>query len=210
MLENYKLNEDGVITQIERTPFKYNVDYSSNYNTYGEVGNYMSYLRLGNIIGALNKIPESILDVGYGNGSFLKACTQIIPNCFGHDISNYPLPSNCTFIENITDHEFDVVTFFDSLEHFNDIEFVQNIKTKYMVISVPLCHYKDDKWFMEWKHRKPDEHLWHFNESSLVKFMDRMGYKVITLTNIEDTIRKNKTDEANILTGIFKNESATK
>ena len=50
---------------------------------------------------------------------------------------------------------------------------------------------QNDEWFESWKHRKPDEHLWHFNRDSLNKFMERMGYVMISSTNIEDTIRKN-------------------
>jgi hypothetical protein len=34
--------------------------------------------------------------------------------------------------------------------------------------------------------------------------MDEIGYDVINTTNIEDTIRDNKMDYDNILTGVFK------
>ena len=57
---------------------------------------------------------------------------------------------------------------------------------------------------MNWKHRRPDEHLWHFDEDSLYNFMKRMGYTFISSSNIEDTIRKNKEGETNILTAVFK------
>ena len=96
-----------------------------------------------------------------------------------------------------------MITFFDSLEHFEDIEFVKDLKCSYICISVPECHYYDDEWFENWKHRRPNEHLWHFNHGSLVKFMYRMGYILISGSNIEDTIRKNNKEESNILTCIF-------
>ena len=73
------------------------------------------------------------------------------------------------------------------------------------LISVPNCHYTNDGWFENWKHRRPDEHLWHFNKKSLDKFMERMGYVMISSTNLEDTIRKNNDqEEKNILTCVFK------
>lgn len=203
MLDNYDVNEDGVIYQVKREPFKYDKAYAGNYNTYGELGHRMSYLRLGHMIGAIGYTPKSVLDIGYGNGSFLEACTTTIPQCFGNDISSYPIPAGCEFVEDIFSQYFDVVTFFDSLEHFPDIEWIKNLKCRSIIITVPHCHYKSDEWFNEWKHRKPDEHLWHFNQSSLIRFMDRMGYHPIRVSNVEDVIRKNKPDEENILTGVF-------
>ena len=90
-----------------------------------------------------------------------------------------------------------------SIGYIPDIEWVKDLDCKNVAISLPNCHYKDDQWFEEWKHRKPDEHLWHFNKNSLVKFMERMGHKLVSMSNVEDIIRKNKPNEENILTGIF-------
>ena len=74
-----------------------------------------------------------------------------------------------------------------------------------MCISVPHCHNTNDEWFEKWKHRRPDEHLWHFDQESLVKFMRRMGFVLCSSSNLEDTIRKNNDQtETNILTCIFR------
>ena len=64
---------------------------------------------------------------------------------------------------------YDIITFYDSLEHFEEIEFVKKLKCNYICISVPNCHYKNDEWFRNWKHRKPNEHLWHFNSKSHIR-----------------------------------------
>jgi len=205
MIKNYKINDDGVIYQVDKLLIDYGENYIKNsYVVYEPLPTYMGYLRLGNIIGSIGKIPESILDVGYGNGSFLKVCKDIIPNCYGYDITNYPLPNGCYLTNDMFDKTYDVITFFDSLEHFDDIEFVKNLKCNYICISVPNCHYENDEWFENWKHRRPNEHLWHFNNESLTKFMKRMGYELITESNIEDTIRKNKNEKFNILTSVYK------
>ena len=206
MLKNYNINQDGIIYQIEKNPIEYNPDYieicKSNY---GQLFTHMAYLRLGNIIGSLGKIPTSILDVGYGDGSFLKVCKDIISKCYGYDISTYPVPEGCRKSLSIIEDSYDVITFFDSLEHFEDIEFVKYLKCQAVCITVPHCHNINDEWFENWKHRIPNEHLWHFNSESLTLFMERMGFVLISSTNIEDTIRKNPTqDQTNILTCIFK------
>ena len=130
MLENYSQNEDGVIYQVDKNPIDYDKDYvNTRYVKYGELPTYMAHLRLGNIIGSLSRVPKSILDVGYGDGSFLKVCSNIIPKCYGYDVSSYPAPAGCEVVSSMTDQSYDVITFFDSLEHFEDIEFVPEVKT---------------------------------------------------------------------------------
>ena len=76
-LSNYTKLENGVIKQKNVNKIEYNYEYSNKYNNYGEKSNYLSYLRLGVLLGSINKIPSSILDVGYGNGSFLNASKNI-------------------------------------------------------------------------------------------------------------------------------------
>jgi hypothetical protein len=205
MIENYEELSNGVIKQKKINVILYNYDYiSKSYNTYGEKTTRMSFLRLGYLLGTLGFIPNSILDVGYGNGDFLKTCSEIINNCYGNDISNYPLPKNIESVLDIQSKFFDVVTFFDSLEHFEDISFVKNLQCDYVFISLPWCHYHSDDWFYSWKHRRENEHIFHFNEKSLVNFMNENGFKLINLTNFEDTIRKPINEDKNILSAIFK------
>ena len=207
MLENYEKLPNGVIKQKEiiNTIQSYNVEYvSERYNTYGEKGLQMAYLRLGFLLGSIDDEIKSVLDIGYGNGDFLKVCSDIIENCYGNDISNYPLPDKCVFVEDIFENEYDVTCFFDSLEHFEEIEFVSRLKSKYVYISLPWCHNKSDEWFSNWKHRREDEHLWHFNDESLVNFMLEMGYEKVRISNVEDTVRKPINEDKNILTGLFR------
>ncbi len=204
MLANYEKNADGIIYQVNRTPFDYTGSYNNYYKNIESYSWYTSYLRLGYIVGSIGKIPESILDVGYGTGAFLKVCETQVSNRYGHDISGWNVPEGCEFVDNILEKEFDVITFFDSLEHMNDIEFVKDLKCNYVCISLPWCHYFNDEWFDSWKHRKPNEHLWHFNDRSLQNFMTRMGYEVVNICNLEDVTRENNQPYQNILSGIFK------
>jgi|TARA_B110000908_G_C10258587_1_gene457421 hypothetical protein len=206
MLPNYEKTQDGVITQIICKPYNYSLEYSdSRYSVFNDRGNILN-LRLGYIIGSIGHIPKSLMDVGYGNGDFLDCCKNSIKELYGNDIEPaYPLKDNIKFVKDITSVEAEVITFFDSLEHFPDIEFVKDLKCKYAVISLPWCLAgDDDEWFSNWKHRKPDEHLHHFDEKSLQLFMNRMGYDMINFTNIEDKVRIDKNYTPNILTGTFK------
>lgn len=209
MLDNYYADSYGVIHQIEVKEF--NKDYASQYNSYGELSNYISYLRYGWIVGAINKQPSSILDIGYGNGAFLKVCKQAgVEECYGEDVSNYPVPDGCYSIkyDNIFNRSFDIITMFDSFEHFKDLSFIENLKCTYLVISVPNCCFGDnDEWFKNWKHRREDEHLHHFNTYSLRVYCETLGYQAITVSAIEDVIRKDSNYNPNIITMCFKKKS---
>lgn len=205
MLKNYEFDKSGVIKQIEREPYKYGFEYSNNYNSLGELGVRMGHLRLGYLLGSIGKPINKLLDVGYGNGDFLNVAKTIIPNCYGSDVTDdYKIPDGCKFIQDIYSDEFDVVCFFDVLEHLDNIYDIKKLNTEYIIVSLPNCHYFSDEWFDEWKHRKPNEHLWHFNEGSLVNFMKNIGYNTINISNVEDIIRTNNKPYSNILSGVFK------
>jgi len=205
MIENYRLTQDGVIEQIIKEEFTYDKSYGDRYGMFNQTRN-IENLRLGYIIGSIGKVPNSLMDVGYGNGYFLESSKNLIKNLYGNDIEPaYPLPDGIEFVSNILDKKVEVITFFDCLEHFHDIEFVKNLKCEYVVISLPWCHNGlDDEWFTNWKHRKPNEHIFHFNEKSLERFMKRQGYEMLNYCNLEDNIRVDKNLSPNILTAIFK------
>ena len=211
MLENYVKHDNGLIQQVALfgDPVQYDYDYMhSRYDQYRERTEGMSCLRLGYVMQHVGDVPKSVLDVGYGNGSFLRACSALIPACYGNDVSNYPLPRKINFVEDVLSKFFEVVTFFDSLEHFTDLSFMNKLRCAYVVVSVPNCHYDSDEWFKEWKHRRPDEHLWHFNLNSLVSFMGAAGFLLLDHGNVEDAIRGNLNGQPNILTACFKSRHA--
>lgn len=207
MIDGYHIDELGIIHETDnKIAATYNQQYIKNsYCTYDDKCKLISYLRLGHIIGSIGRVPNSILDVGYGSGDFLQACAQLIPKCYGNDITGYPIPQEATFIEDIYKDFFDVITFFDVLEHFEDISIINKLKCNYICISLPWCVYKDDEWFINWKHRRPGEHLHHFNEVSLVNFFKKYNYSLVNYTNIEDAVRQDKLLKPNILTAVFKN-----
>lgn len=205
-VNNYQFDEHGVVHQIQRKPF--HLDYGKVYKNRGEMSNYISYLRLGFILGSIpdSEKCSSILDVGFGNGDFLRASQKRFSVCSGMDLTWDYLPENCSRELSPTDNYYDIITFFDSLEHFDDINFVADLKCKYLVISVPNCKLWSLEWFKDWKHRKPNEHLHHFNLDSLTKFLNASGFEIIKSECFEDVIRKDK-EENNILSVIAKKKT---
>ena len=207
MLEGYEKLSNGVIVQKDR---KITMNYDEDYivNAYSDESMFnISYLRVGFLLSylhsrGLGSKGWSILDVGYGFGHFLKICNQYGFNSFGLDVNGHDISEFAR--EGSLDNYYDVITFFDSLEHFKDINFVKNLRCETLMISVPWCHYFNDDWFDSWKHRKYGEHLWHFNDKSLESFLNECGYEVVFKSNVEDVIRKPEYDYPNILTLIAK------
>jgi hypothetical protein len=170
----------------------------------------MSHLRLGLVLHLINNDDYiSVCDFGCGNGSFLsafadfKACNGGFM-AYGIEIADYPLPVP---IERVDDPvPCDLFTCFDSLEHVeNPRELLAKVQSPYICISLPWCHERTlgFEWFMQWKHRRPGEHLWHFDHISLPALLSEFGYKLIYCGNPEDEIRKGDGKLPNILTCLF-------
>ena len=116
----------------------------------------------------------------------------------------FPLPGGVDRVDKITGAYYDVVTFYNSLEHMPDIDFLKDIQCKFLVITTPWCHYFSDDWFKNWKHRKPDEHIWHFNDETLTRHVLRNGYSTLHYSNAEDCLRGEKLGYASYLTAVFR------
>jgi hypothetical protein len=178
----------------------YDRKYVEIYNTY-ETNDAMSEMRLG--FCKRYAFFESVLDVGYGNGSFLKICLEDGLTCHGHDISGYPIPDGAMFTDD-RNTPVDLVTFFDCIEHFArpDIDTVlSDLRCKYLCISIPWCHYTDDMESFEiWKHRKPNEHFHHMDVRGMTTLLNKAGYDLMSVSSFEDVIRSNRGGLPNILT----------
>ena len=189
----YQAKTTGALPNYDKT---YSQDSYDKYDTTEK----MSQLRLA-LANRLFKF-SSVLDFGYGNGSFLKACHKQGIVSFGYDVSDYPLPSGIirTPTENI---EADLVTFFDSIEHLQErnlATFLTKLQTKQILITVPWMHEISDDWFYRWKHRRENEHFHHFTAGGLCSLMESAGFTPIYHGAPEDEIRRSDTPLPNILT----------
>jgi hypothetical protein len=210
MLENYDIDDCGVIYQKKITEINYNKTYVES--RYGKASTAptleMSYMRFGFLVQALGYLPNSIMDVGFGNGDFLKVANNANVKCYGYDVHHdIELPAGVTRVNDILAADVEVTTFFDSLEHMRNPYSIENIKTDYILISVPSCNNPtDDEWFKGWKHRRENEHLWHFNAESLKNFASKIGFSILEYSTFEDVIRKSVDYSPNIQTVLMKRQ----
>jgi hypothetical protein len=209
MNENYCKMTEGYLWQSKMTgPMPdYSATYSKQrYDTY-TTNDRMSELRF-NLLNKVIKSFDTVTDFGYGNGSFLHHCNLHGKKTYGYDISDYPTPVGSLKVNHVNDYEVDVMTFFDSIEHLPEQNldvFLKSLKTKYVCISVPWYHEEQgEEWFVNWKHRRENEHLHHFDSHGLVKLLQSSNYKVLYLGNDEDAVRTPVDSLPNILTVIAK------
>jgi SAM-dependent methyltransferase len=210
MIENYEIDQFGVIHQIEFEPIAYDDEYISYYERKSDRTIKLGYQRLGWILGILDRIPDSVLEIGYGTGTFIEAA-QItgVPKCVGCDIADFPLPEGVEFQDwdSALEQQWDVVAMFDVLEHVPDLSFLGKLETDYLAVAVPFCRWEElgDAWFRDWRMLLPNEHLHHFDKSSLVNLLEHYGFEPMTLNTFEDGIRLREGEAGpNILSGFFK------
>lgn len=196
----------GAIKHLNPHPFTYDAAYSAVYDSPERVrlSDQLQALRYVFATTAHGKKIQSITDVGFGNGAFMKYVRRFIPNVMGLDITDVPVPEGCTRIEQY--QECDVISFHDCLEHFPDLDFVGDLPCKTLIVSLPFCHIhtRGREWFdKQYFHRKPSEHIWHFNDGSLRAELYQYGWYHVATSNHEDIVRK-RDEEWNILSMAFK------
>lgn len=200
----YQINQDGVLSQLNPQVIKYDFDYiADRYGPIKDKRDNMSHLRYAYMLGVIGK-PFTMLEIGYGAGDFIKLCAKSGIECYGYDITGIPAPTGVTYTDNIYEH-VDVVCMFDVLEHFEDVNFIKDLNTQFIYVSVPNCQYPHDEAYLTYAypHLRPNEHLHHFNYQSLINHFDRNGYKLKASSYVEDIIRHRPNIDNNILTAIF-------
>jgi hypothetical protein len=116
---------------------------------------------------------SKILDIGYGNGAFLNQARRAGMEIFGIDLhgEDFGIPE----VNYDTAVTFDLICFFDSIEHFPEFDQILRLNAKNAIVSVP-----DPPNFFQaqpklWRHYKPGEHLHYFSRTSLDLLFHRWG-----------------------------------
>jgi hypothetical protein len=206
----YSIDEFGCIIQTDAKLHIYDHTYAHCYDgiDYVRESEKLQALRYGFLSGAHGQIVNSLLDFGYGNGAFItfiKNQTKVT-RVYGYDVTGFPVPG-CEIVDD-PKIPVDVVTFWDVLEHIKDFDFLRHLKARTLVTSMPYCHFPEtysQKWFDEfYPHRKPDEHVRHFNSFSLIRTMAHYGWGLVAESDYENIVRKRSGAWQNILSMAFR------
>lgn len=132
--------------------------------------------------------PEMVLDVGIGNGAFIRRRGQaagydVCPRAVAWLLAQglYVDP----YVENLA--RFHGITFFDSFEHIcRPAALLARIGPQLVFLSIPI--FKDRAHVFASKHFKPREHYWYFTPDGLEHFMFVHGFHLSYHSNEETRI----------------------
>lgn len=147
-----------------------------------------------------------LLDFGCGTNRFAQLARGGGWQAFGYDVVPGGEWPRLTGSQVLGPVDWDVVTFFDSLEHLpRPASAITSLRPRCVMVSVPECHRPDDpEWFMAWRHRRPGEHLWHWNRHTLDRWFAALGYRPLMHSTFEDEFRPgDDKDLTNILSAIY-------
>jgi 2-polyprenyl-3-methyl-5-hydroxy-6-metoxy-1,4-benzoquinol methylase len=141
-------------------------------------------------------VPKGkLLDIGCGYGIFLNTARNLAWTVFGVELSrpaseyahnSFKLKIFNGEIEkaNYPDHYFDVITFWDVLEHVpNPAVFLQNVKRilkqdGLIALSVPNSGSLVARIYQgKWQTLRPEQHLWHFNIKTLKQLLAEESFE---------------------------------
>lgn len=122
----------------------------------------------------------SVLDVGVGSGAFVRAAKMAGFEAKGFDVNPAAvekLKSEELFSEDLS--AFDAVTFWDSLEHIEELgEALRKVRGGAIVaVAVPII--QDLNRIRESKHYKPGEHLYYWTERGFIDLMAVYGFRLL-------------------------------
>jgi hypothetical protein len=150
-----------------------------------------------------------MLDVGYGNGDFIRYCIERGWDAYGNDVNptvypnvrQVPLPDAD---KNSTHYR--VVTFFDALEHFEDHREVRWVShyTDWIIASFPTLAPEFPYKTEGYKHYRPGEHHMYFEPQSLERIFsfDERVARVEYVGCPEDSIRGKRRDGGQNITTV--------
>lgn len=130
----------------------------------------------------------SLLDVGIGDGAFLRALeSDPWIRRFGADVN----PAGISYLEEhgqlgSLEETYDVVTFWDSLEHIRDPRWALRAAAKVAIVSIPI--FNDVAHVLASRHYRPDEHYWYFTRAGFCAFADREGFDVVDVLATETAL----------------------
>ena len=123
-----------------------------------------------------------VLDVGVGSGAFVRAV-----NDAGLDLAAKGYDINPRGVEWLREAglyaddpgQFEVVTFWDSLEHMEEPESMLGRVAKGALVFVAIPIFEDLSRIRESRHHKPREHFYYFTARGFIDWMALYGFRLL-------------------------------
>lgn len=139
--------------------------------------------------------PSRLLDIGFGNGDFIRTASANGWECYGNDVNpteykgvkrvELPNSKNCK-------EKYRVISFFDALEHFEDLSEARIVShhTDWIFLSFPAVP-NTFPFDLNFRHYRPGEHHLFFDPQGLEKIFSHGNRiaKLMYMDTPEDSIR---------------------
>lgn len=181
-------------------------DYSLAYKNTQSTTESMCWLRLGflsSYIAPAQFAQLDVCDVGSGNDTFVHNFKHLFRRLCGYDLAGESISK-----EMLYGTLWDVVFLTDVLEHFEDIEDLFKISWRCLFLSFPEtpADCATQQQLEQWKHYKPDEHIWCLNARGMIQWFNDHNCEVVRIGAPEDLIRRPPNNlDVNITTMIVHN-----
>lgn len=179
-------------------PAVYGEDYFQRYREMAEseIGLRLNAFRVGLVsryaLQLVSGPPASVLDVGIGDGAFLRALESFKPVSMdpaGMDVNPAGvayLRERGQLVEEVLPRQADIVTFWDSLEHIRDPRAHLQMANTFAIVSIPV--FTSAGHAMTSRHFRPDEHFWYFSRKAFVAFAEQEGFEVLDVLATESAL----------------------
>lgn len=174
-------HHEGIAYQTDMTAtVEYSDAYFERYAGY-EGSAVAAALNAGRCAMLARHAPEGarVLDIGAGSGAFVRSARSWGFDAFGFDIN----PKTVEHLKAIDAFArdpatFDVLTFWDSLEHIAEpAQWLSMVKRNGRVL-VALPIFSDLREIRQSKHYRPGEHLYYWTADGFVQWMRLYGYRL--------------------------------
>jgi len=197
--EDYLLDENGFLKQVDPKPFDYSLDYKAHQST----NTAMTWLRLGWLSSHLSygRLRHmTAVDIGAGNGSFVREAASVFERIVPYDLAGESIDD----VE-LYETKWDMIVMSDVLEHYDDIDKLWGLNFKYGMISFPETPNPEEHDLSRWRHLKPNEHIYLMTRVKVEAWVKKHGYEVVGCGCPEDMIRTRwQADKVNISTILIK------
>lgn len=192
------LPEAGVgFYECEGAP--YDAAYFERYRSMADtpVARALNDFRLGLVMDHMTGLGDGldcILDVGIGDGAFLRATrTARFSGVKGFDVNPAGvewLESEGLFGDLYRPGQWDGATFWDSLEHIRDPRPALAAVKSVAIVSIPT--FRDVAHVLASRHYRKDEHYWYFTRAGFVAFANSQGFEVVDILATETAIGRDE------------------
>lgn len=166
----------------------YGQAYFDKYVAYGKTtfGIALNSLRVG-LVSKYLQPYESLLDVGCGDGAFMRARSS---ETHGYDIN----PVSIAELKRqglwcdpyATENPIYSASFWDVLEHIETPYDIIHRVESYCFVSIPL--FRANSPITDSKHYRPDEHCWYFTRDGLIKWFWNWGFSCVEMNDMETVL----------------------